>query len=171
MKNLIFFLSFVSMSMSGFTQTQDIDTIRLKRLDTNIKMFINNLGMYIDGVDTLNDVKNINTLSNKINKSSIILIDSINSIFKITENDDEIDAAMYYGLSAAFSQNFPSLSAVYSSLGSNAIMNSKDPPKYYNKLKEIRDITYRLSKRKKMIKLKKLIAKLKKLYDELKLIG
>ncbi len=165
---IIFIGLFSILTFSVLAQNQSIDTVRIQRLDSDIRLFIKDLSCFIVKVNSTENIDTINLLANKINRSSITLIDSINSLFKIDNSDDEIDAGMYYGLSAAFSQSFPSLSAVYLSMASSTIMNGDNSPKYYSKLKEIRDITYRLSKKKKLIKLKKLISKLQSLYKELK---
>lgn len=169
MKNKIIFIGlFCILGFSAFAQNQKIDSVRMQRLDTDIKLFISDLSNFILKVNSTDNVDTINSLADKINNSSITLIDSINHVFKINNSDDEIDAGMYYGLSAAFSQSFPSLSAVYSSMATSAIINEENLPKYYEKLKEVRDLTSRLSKKKKIIKLKQLNSKLSSLYEELK---
>jgi len=168
-KKIYLITLFVLLTLLSYSQDQKLDTLRFQKLDLQTKIFCKNLDKFVQDTKKTENIKTINQSSLKINKEAIILIDSINDILKLDEtNDGLIDAGMYYGLAAAFGQTYPYLSAVYTSLASSAIINGKSAPKYYSNIKEVRDITERMSRNKKIERLKKLLNRVSKLNDEFK---
>ncbi len=167
MKFLIALMFSLFFAVPSFPQSSDIDTVRLQRLDADINRFIKEFGDFVASTNKTEDVTEINFSATQINKSSIALLDSINQVFGLRNSANEINAGMYYGLSAAFFQSYPALSAFYSSLASTSVLNKKSIPHYYNILKDIRDTSFRMSKKKKIVKLKKLQLYMQELYTEL----
>lgn len=155
-------------AVPSFSQRSDIDTLRLQRLNTDINLFIKEFGDFISSTHKTDDVSKINTLAAELNKSSLVLLDSINEVLGLNTSTEEINAGMYYGLSAAFSQSYPALSALYSSLSSTAVLDGNTAPPYYYLLKDIRDTSFKMSKKKKITKLKKMQSSMNELYAELK---
>ena len=150
-----------------FSQNTNIDTVRLQRLDTDINRFIEELGDFVSSNNKTENVTEINLSATQLNKSSIVLLDSINQVFDLNNSTNQINAGMYYGLSAAFFQSYPALSAFYSSLASTSVLNGKTVPQYYNILKDVRDTSFRMSKKKKIVRLKKMELYMQDLYKKL----
>ncbi len=167
MKLFITILFSVYFVMPSFSQNTNMDTARLQRLDTDITEFIKHLGDFVASIKETKNVAEINKSANQINRSSIVLLDSINQVFDLNNSSDQINAGMFYGLSGAFSQSYPALSALYSSLASTTVMNSKVAPKYYEILKDVRDTSYKMSKKKKIQRLEKLHLYMQNLYKKL----
>lgn len=168
-KSFTLLVALLVLSFAAFSQEQKIDTVRVQNLDLQTKTFCENLDKFVQGTKNTENIETINQLSLKIYTETIVLIDSINDILKLDDTDDGlITAGMYSGLAGAFGQSYPYLSVVYTSLASSAILNGEIVPKYYSDIKEIRDITERMSRNKKIERLKKLLNRVSKLNEELK---
>jgi hypothetical protein len=161
---LLFSVFFV---IPSFSQDTNIDTLRLQRLDTDITEFIKQLGDFVSSTKGIENPSEINKSAVQINNSSIVLLDSIHQVIGLNNSSSEIFAGMFYGLSGAFSQSYPALSAFYSSLASTTVVNSKAVPKYYETLKDVRDTSYKMSKNNKIKRLEKLHLRMQNLHMKL----
>jgi len=138
--------------------SQNLDTVNLKSLDSQIKLFINNLGNFIENVNTIEDVAKINELAFNINQKSLILIDSINEILPIKHNENDND--IISGITSGLPPPVAILNYVWT--------DNQEPPKYYCEIKDIRDITGKMHHKKKLKKIKKMLLKITNLYNDLK---
>jgi len=161
---IIFSFAFYSSSFS-----QDIDSLRLENLNKQVLKLNYKIENFILEINNSNNLNTINLLSLKLKESCTPVIDTIYKIYRLGE-DDSYMASMYYGLSSAYSISNPGLSAVYSAMGTSAIFddNSLTPPKYYQKLKDIRYYANRMKRIKKLQKAKKLNGKLSKVFYDKK---
>ena len=110
----------------------------------------------------------INLLSLQLKEKCTPVIDTIYNLYRLGDDDSYL-SSMYYGLAGVYSASNTGLSAVYSSLGTIALFNDNSliPPKYYQKIKNIRYYANRIQKTKKLQKVEKFNTKLsKEFYDK-----
>ena len=157
---IIFFFVF-----NEILYSQNIDSLRVKYLNKRVVILNNDIKYFINRVNNSNNLDTTNLLSLQLKEKCTPVIDSVYKIYRLGD-DDSYMSSVYYGLAGAYSISNPGLSAAYSAMGTFAIFddNSLTPPKYYQKLKDVRYYASRMSRTKKLQKAKKLNGKLSKVF-------
>ena len=154
MKNLFIYI----VLLTNIVIAQNNDSIRIANVKYEInelKILLNNSTYLIDNSFNINE---IHYLSSNVYKKSSSIADSIKSIYKLDCSDDDYLYGMYIGMSAAYSVSNPTLSVIYSSLATSSLLNDdcKSPPNYYDDIKEIRNLSDRISSTNNLKRIKKI---------------
>ena len=156
-------------TIQNLAQTEKIDVKRVKKLYEDIDTLVKKLETYTEIMETLNNVDSINVLARNINEQTTTVIDSINKVFKVRQNDGWIDESTAFAVLVGITNADPNAIALYYTLsGINDMLSYTPPPRYYILLKDIADISYLLSRKNKINRLKKLITELKETSGELR---